>query len=155
MCSSVLKVPILQKKERKKEKMQTLRSVKAMAGVITLEIEQVLKVHTHTHSICSLQHSKGNLRTGIWHSVSRNICDECSSGLQSKYTPTLPAGLFVQPACYLDAGGVWWRWQGIVVIHYFFMSVNPVVCCYRKAPSLIESDSPRKAFLATFYHRRR
>lgn len=56
-----------------------------------------------TH-ISTLQHSPGNCIL-VCHNVSWNTCDECSSGLQSKYTPTLPAGLFVQPACYLDAGG--------------------------------------------------
>lgn len=32
---------------------------------------------------------------------------------------------------------------------------NPLVSWYRKVPSVIESDSPRKAFLTTFYHSHR
>lgn len=36
------------------------------------------------------------------------------------------------------------------ILHYFFMSVNPVVYCHREIPSWIESDSPREAFSPPF-----
>lgn len=47
----------------------------------------------------------------VCHNVSLNISDECSSGLQTKCTPTLPAGLFVQAACTSDAVRMWRRWR--------------------------------------------
>lgn len=107
------------------------------------------QTHTPKYTISTLQHSPGNC-TLVCHNVRWNICDECSSGLQSKYTPTLPAGLFVQPACYLDAGRVWWRWQISWLYIIFFMSVNPALRCFRKVPSLFESDSPCKALSPPF-----
>lgn len=69
-------------------------------------IQRGLEVWTHSRSYVffALQHSPGK-RQLVCHSVSWNVCDESSSGFQSKCTPTVPAGLFVQPAWYLDAGG--------------------------------------------------
>lgn len=71
-----------------------------------------------------------------------SVVMNAARGRQSKYTPTLQAGLFVQAACFLDAGSVWWRWWDFFS-HQFLQLVN----WWRKIPNLIESDSHRKAFL--------
>ncbi len=47
------------------------------------------------------------------------------------------------------------RWSvmevvNIMIIHYLFVPVNPVVCCYRKVPSLIGHNSTCKAFSPPF-----
>lgn len=64
-------------------------------------------------------------------------------GLQSKCTPTLPAGLFVQPACYLDAGARWWRWCEFSLFFWVRLTRWCIV-------SLTENDSPRNAFSPLF-----
>lgn len=93
--------------------------------------------HRHKHTHHSFPASFTGNCVAVYHNVSSNI-----SGLQRKYTPTLQAGLFVQPACNLDAGGVWWRWKISWLYIILFMSVKYT----KETLSSVESDSPRSAF---------
>lgn len=98
-----------------------------------------MRAHTHTHIHHFYQHPPGKCTL---------VCHNWA--FKSKYTPTLPAGLFVRPAWYLECRRRVMKVADTVILHYFFMSVNPAVCCHRKVPSSIESDSPRKGFSPPF-----